>query len=218
MIIQHGSEDSIDTDVYVIVPSPILNLQECKELCETYNPYNANLICIKDGIVVWCYKGTIDECNNSILATYRLHSRNIEPCPITRIVKRNVDEKIKRTLRGLLSYVSRTEYRKEVKEALKSEDINFKLNVLKQIKFKDISDFGKKGSNKDVYKFFAFQIIQTVAIMRGDEVFTKITAANYTPSLYKFLYRNVEDPKDTYFLQLYYDFFLLFVEKYYMAQ
>lgn len=218
MIIRHGSEDSLDIDVYIVIPNPIHVLQECKELCESYPNFNANLICIDSGQVYWCYKGTVDECNNSILATYSLHKENVLPCPITVKVIRDVDEKVKRTLRGLLSYVSRTEFRKEVKEALRTQDMNFKLNVLKQIKFKDIPDFGKKGNNKDVYKFIAFQIIQTVAIMRGDEVFTKITASNYTPSLYKFLYRNVEDPNDTYFLQLYYDFFLLFVEKYYTTQ
>ena len=36
MIIHHGSEDSLDKDVYVVIPQPIFNLQECKTLCESY--------------------------------------------------------------------------------------------------------------------------------------------------------------------------------------
>ena len=218
MIIRHGSEDSLDIDVYVVIPKPIHILQECKELCESYPAYNANLICIDNGQVYWCYKGTVDECNNSILATYKLHSENVEPCPIIHKVERDADEKIKRTLRGLLSYVSRTELRKEVKEALKSDDINLKISILKQIKFKDIPNFGKKGSNKDVYKFFAFQLIQATAVIRGDEIFTKISASNYTPSLYKFLYRKIDSPNETGPLQLFYNFFLLLIEDYYKTQ
>lgn len=217
MIIRHGSQDSLDIDVYVVIPEPILSLQECKELCESYPDYNANLICIDGGEVYWCYKGTTDECNNSIVATYDLHTMNTEPCPVTNKVVRNIDWKIKRTLRGLLSYMSRTELRVQVKEALRSEDINLKLNVLKQIKFEDIADFGKKGINKDVYKFIAFQLIQTIALIRGDEVFTKIRAANYTPSLYKFLYRKVDDPKETSALQLFYNFSLRYIEDYYKS-
>lgn len=215
MIIRHGSEDSLDIDVYIVIPEPILVLQECKELCESYPDYNANLICIDNGEVYWCYKGTIDECNNSILATYKLHPVNVEPCPITHKVERDIEEKIKRTLRGLLSYVSRTELRVQVKEALRSNDVSLKINALKQVRFADIPDFGKKGINADVYKFFAFQLIQTTALLIGNEVFTKISAANYTPSLYKFLYRQVSDPKDTHFFQLFYDFFLRLLEAHY---
>ena len=51
MIIHHGSEDSLDKDIYVVIEEPILNLQECKVLCESYKGYNANLICIENGQV-----------------------------------------------------------------------------------------------------------------------------------------------------------------------
>ena len=202
MIFQHGSQDSLDIDIYVVIPTPILNLQECKELCETYPEYNANLICIEDGVVVWCYKGTVDECNNSIQATFHLHSFNEGlVCPVKKGLERNVDLKIDRTIRGLLTYVSRTHLRKEVKEALRSDDINLKLSALQQIKFEEIESYGKKGKIEDVYKFFAFQMIQTTFLILGQEIFTKKHACLMSDNSEKYLYRKVSDPKDTWHLQ-----------------
>lgn len=79
-VIRHGSENSLDVDAYVIVPES-MTMQEAKKLCDSYKDINANLLSIKDGVVNWCYKGTVDECNNSILATYNLHKQESE-CPV----------------------------------------------------------------------------------------------------------------------------------------
>lgn len=198
MIIHHGSEDSLDKDVYVVIPEPILNLQECKVLCESYIGLNANLICITDGQLSWCYKGTLDECNNSILATYNLHKENTEPCPITSPMTRDWRLKLDRTVRGLLSYFSRTEHRVAIKAALKSDSLSEKLDALKLINLQAIPNFGKKGENKDVYKFIAFQIVQTCSLIEyGDEIFTKQMASRNSPELHKYLYREVTDPAGT---------------------
>lgn len=198
MIIHHGSEDSLDKDVYVVLNEPILNLQECKVLCESYKDYNANLICIDNGQISWCYKGTLDECNNSILATYSLHTENIQPCPITSPILRDWRLKLDRTVRGLLTYFSRTEHRVAIKAALRSDCLRTKLEALRLIRIQDIPDFGKKGENKDVYKFIAFQIVQTCSLIEyGDEIFTKQMASRHSPELHKYLYREVTDPKDT---------------------
>lgn len=198
MIIHHGSEDSLDKDVYVVLPHPIFNIQECKVLCESYIAYNANLICIDDGQVSWCYKGTVDECNNSILATYKLHPDNTEPCPILAPVARDRRLKLDRTIRGLLTYFSRTEHRVAIKAALKSSSLSEKLDALRLIDLRNIPDFGKKGENKDVYKFIAFQLIQTCSLIEsGDEIFTKQMASKQSPELHKYLYREISDPLDT---------------------
>jgi hypothetical protein len=71
-IIIHGSENSLDVDAYVLVPQA-LGFKEAKSLCDSFKQINANLLYVENGQVSWCYKGTIDECNNSILATYSLH-------------------------------------------------------------------------------------------------------------------------------------------------
>lgn len=214
MIIRHGSEDSVDIDIYVVISEPIHNLQECKVLCESYVGYNANLITIENGNVSWCYKGTVDECNNSILATYNLHKENTEPCPITSSVDRDLHLKVDRTIRGLLSYFSRTVHREKVKAALKDKNMFHKLDVLQNILLIDIPNYGKKGENKDVYKFFAFQLAQTNALLLGEaEIFTKKDAALFYPPLEDFLQRKISDPKDTIFLQRTLSTFLLLVRE-----
>jgi hypothetical protein len=77
------------------------------------------------------------------------------------------DWKLKRdrTIRGLLSYFSRTEHRVAIKAALRSDCLKDKLEALRLIRLQDIPDFGKKGKNEDVYKFIAFQIAQTNSLI-----------------------------------------------------
>lgn len=215
MIIHHGSEDSLDSDVYVVVEQPISNLQECKVLCESYTGLNANLICITDGQVSWCYKGTIDECNNSIIATYSLHKENTQPCPITAPMQRDWFLKLQRTIRGLLTYFSRTEHRVAIKAALRSDSLDDKLDALRLIRLQDIPNFGKKGENQDVYKYIAFQIAQTCSLIEtGHEIFTKQMAVDYDPNLREYLYREVSDPKDTEYLHDTLDLFIFIAHLY----
>ena len=184
--ITHGSENSIDKDIYVIIDKPI-DKKDAKIFCDNIQE-NANLIVINNGVISWCYKGTIDECNNSILATYHLHEQDY-PCPIEYKLDRKYGLKMLRTIRGLLSYCSRTEYRKEVKDALKSSNLQEKLNVLKDIDFKNINNF-EKNDIIEVYKFFAFQLGQTRALLEDNvELFTKNAISNYYPLLKPYLDR-----------------------------
>lgn len=190
--ITHGSENSIDHDIYVIVDSP-MQPQDAKQLCESFVPMNANLICIRDNQVYWSYKGTIDECNNSIIATFTLHNQNIE-CPVTIPMKRSYGLKLLRTLRGLLSYCSRTEHRQNVKTALQTTNILVKLSVFESIDITKISDY-RKNSLIEVYKFFAFQLGQTLALLEDDvELFTKNSVSDYYNDLSPFLMREKGDP------------------------
>lgn len=141
-VIFHGSENSLDRDAYVIIPSPMSN-QDSKELCQQYPALNANLVCVNNGQVSWCYKGTTDECNNSILATYKLHDQ-LYKNPVTKPMERDYATKLLRTIRGLLSYNSRTNHRTNVKPALKTDNLFEKIDVLKNIDLRAINDFGKK--------------------------------------------------------------------------
>lgn len=189
--ITHGSENSLDHDIYVIVDSP-LSPKESKSLCYEFNPKNANLIQIDEGKVVWSYKGTIDECNNSILHTFKLHKQTIE-CPIKEKVQRLYGLKMLRTVRGLLSYCSRTDYRNIVKSALKNKNIFEKFNTLKEIDISTIKDY-KKSSIIETYKFFAFQLGQTIALLEDNkELFTKNAVAEYYPELAPALMRQNSD-------------------------
>lgn len=193
-VIKHGSEDSLDIDAYVIIPEP-LTMQEAKKLCDSFKDVNANLLSVKDGVVNWCYKGTVDECNNSILATYALHKQEAEN-PITAALPRSYALKMIRTVRGLLSYHSRTEKREEVKKALQSSDMSFKLDVLTSIDLRDVADY-QKTSLVETYKFFAFQLGQTRALLEDNvELFTKSAVAAYYPELRGYLQRKEGEPVD----------------------
>lgn len=194
--IVHGSEDSVDKDVYIVIGAPIASLQECKEVCESFPDYNANLVVIRLGKVVWCYKGTIDEVNNSIYNTYSLHKENTKPCPIVSPVFRDVNLKVDRTIRGILSYMSRTHLRTEIKTALKSNDLDVKIEALKLIDLLEIKSFGKKGANIEVYKFLAFQLTQTLALMQNFEIFTKAEVRALIPSLTAIINREEDEQAD----------------------
>lgn len=204
----HGSEDSLDHDIYAIFDR-IPTFQEAKEYCHQDGDANPNILVIKDGVVVWCFKGTEDECNNSLYATYSLHHQEFEQ-PIKRKVERDHELKLVRTVRGLLSYFSRTELRSRVKTALRSDSWDVKFDVLKDCVLSNDTDF-KKANHIEVYKFFAFQIGQTKALLEdGVELFTKSSVAEYYPELRPYLYRE-EVESET--LQQIFQSFLTYLDK-----
>lgn len=208
--ITHGSENSLDKDVYVIIPQP-LPMKEAKKLCDSFQEINANLITVDNGKVNWVYKGTVDECNNSILATYNLHKQDSD-CPVTVKADRAYAQKMLRTVRGLLSYVSRTELRESIKAALVTSKMEQKIEALKQINLNEIKDFGKSPII-ETYKFYAFQMGQTLALLEDNiELFTKNSVAQYYPELADYLARKETSPEN---LQKFFERLTEFVEKSY---
>lgn len=190
-IIIHGSENSLDVDAYIIVPK-VLDFKEAKKFCDSYKDVNANLLYLENGQVAWSYKGTIDECNNSILATYSLHEQT-SPNPIEAPMQRDYGLKMLRTLRGLLSYNSRTELRTQVKQALVSDDLDFRFDVLRQVDLTKVDDF-QKSTITETYKFLAFQLGQTLALLQdNEELFTKNAVGAKYPQLQVYLDRQPSD-------------------------
>lgn len=186
----HGSEDSLDVDIlYVFDEMPTFT--ECQKFCSNTEE-NRNIIVVKNGVVKDCFKGTIDEINNGLLSTYDLHHQEHENV-VMRKVERDIIIKAVRVVRCLLSHCSRTQYRSEVKKALKSSSWNEKIKTIKSIDFNTITDYGKSGSKEDVLKIFAFQLGQMLGLIEGNEFYTKSAIANEYPDLKKYLYRE----KDT---------------------
>lgn len=187
----YGSSDSIDVDIaYIVDKLPSLN--ECKIFCSSDKNENRNLITINNGIITSCYKGTKDELNNAIKNTYSLHHQNT-PLLITKSVDRNIPLKIVRSIRSILSHLSRSQYRSEVKLALRS-DFNCRLNTLLNIDLTTI-DFTTLNNNmlrEDILKLIAFQSGQCLCLINGDEYFTKKEISLAYPELSKFLFR-IED-------------------------
>lgn len=169
----YGSEDSTDIDIAYIVDE-LPSLLECKKFCSEYKNENRNLITINNGIITNCYKGTIDELNNAILDTYKLHEQNTELL-INRKVERDIPLKLIRSIRAMLSHLSRSQYRKEIKLALRS-NWTTRLETLNNIRL-DTIDFDNLNNNmsrEDILKLFAFQIGQCrPLILSNKEYYTK---------------------------------------------
>lgn len=173
-----GSENSQDYDVIVSVDSIPQNIDEAHNICKYWNdklskiltdkPLNCNLGVFKNGILVDCFKGTVDELINCIYYTYDNH-KQYYPNPITKPIIRDTNEKILRVARFLITFYSRTNLRPQIKAALRG-DLKLKLDVLKQIDFTKMMDFpGKKEKVEDIYKVIAFQFGQVFSLIDNHE-------------------------------------------------
>lgn len=180
MRIKFGSADSTDNDILEFVTLSI-PLHECKQIAheEKLKGVDINFATTKNGIIDWCFKGTVDELNNCILDTYHLHEQDYDS-PVTERAERDIGIKALRAIRGILSYSSSTEMRPMIKNALRSTSIIEKLNTVKYLCSKDYeSSFqafifqNPKTSTIDLFKFLAVQIVQTMALIDGTELYTK---------------------------------------------
>ena len=198
----HGSEDSIDVDTYYWVDELPPTIQECKTWCESREGENANLFTIHteivgeqySSVVDKVYKGVPDEVNNSLLRTYDLHNQESSLPPGLHYVQRDKFIKYIRSVRIILSHLSRSQYRSNVKSALSGGDWKFKLNTLLSIPLADIdfSTLNHRMTPEDIKKVIAFQIGQSIGLMDGYEYYTKSEIADAYPILRQFLYRDPE--------------------------
>ncbi len=196
-----GSKSSQDMDCMCFVDE-IPSTQESHELCSLYDAeigritgtdreVNSNLAIVKDGIIVETFKGTTEECNNSLMFTYELHTQ-YHPQQILHFVERDVELKVLRTCRVILSFWSRSTYRKDIKEALRG-DVYKKMEVINKINATEIKDLQKNVDFTDYLKVMAFQLGQTLALLEGQELYTKEDIAEYYPDLEKYLMREEVD-------------------------
>lgn len=173
-----GSEDSTDYDILVSVDYIPEDIDKAHNLCKHYNKIlsevltdkelNCNLGIFKDGRIVQVFKGTVDELNNVIYYTYDNH-KQFFPNPILSPVPRDVDEKILRVARFIITFYSRSGLRSQIKLALRGNLIQ-KLEVLKMIDFVEMVEFpGKKERLEDIYKVLAFQFGQVFSLIDGHE-------------------------------------------------
>ena len=132
-----GSGDSSDYDVLVRVDHIPANVDAAHDICKSFNQLlaekytdkaiNSNLCVIEDGRITRVFKGTCDELTNCLFYTYGLHVQEYA-CPVVSPVIRDVDEKILRVARFILTFFSRTELRSEIKKALRG-DLTEKYNA-----------------------------------------------------------------------------------------
>lgn len=185
----HGSADSTDVDVVYVV-DVLPDAAECKKFCSEKEE-NRNVMTVADGIVTACYKGTPDELNNSLFRTYGLHEQTC-PLIVTREVERIVPIKIVRAMRIILSHLSRSQFRPEIKEALRGswrQRMRVLLTIISRMEEINFSTLNKNMTAEDIKKIIAFQTGQTLALINGRELFTKREIADEYPELELYLYR-----------------------------
>lgn len=199
-----GSADSLDVDILVKIDKP-LTVAECKSKCleldtqlsqKFTKKVNTNL-CVTDfNSLSWVYKGSLDEVNNSILATYENHEQ-MHGKFVNQQVPRNLNLKVARALRTVIQYLSRSKYRTQIKNALIS-DAKTKLETLLSIDFKEEFDLDKL-TWIEYSKTLAFQYAQIVCLYESIEIFTKNEASFNFPEYSDFIYR--KEPIDRVNLQ-----------------
>jgi len=218
-----GSENSQDYDIIVAVDEIPQNIDAAHNICKYWNdrlsksltdkPLNCNLGVFRDGKLVDVFKGTVDELINVIYYTYDNH-KQFYPNPISEPVVRDVDEKILRVARFLITFYSRTHLRAQIKAALRG-NLKDKLEVLKQIDFTKMTEFpGKKERYEDIYKVISFQFGQVFSLIDGYEKdsYTKNGILKNYPDLKNMLTRNTLNTYDLETLNKYLDRFIKLIE------
>lgn len=193
-----GSKTSLDSDVMVFVDDIPENEFDATAICKAYNELlpikypetfgnremNCNLAILKNHVIDKVYKGTEDECNNSLYHTYD-NFEQIHPNQILALIDRDVELKLLRTLRVLLSFLSRSSFRPDVKKALKG-DVYLKMETLESIDLSllEHKDLGKRNVKwEDYLKTMAFQLAQTRGLLGDVEIYTKEDIIFYYPDL-----------------------------------
>lgn len=209
----YGSHDSRDSDVLIEISKEMMPAEQedrkrlIKSLEQEYDfPWNANFIVVEDGIVVdTIYPKTwIDSLNNSLYHTYDLNKdKQTFPCPINRLVKRNKLLAIYKTVRTILSMLSRTHYRTIVKPILNGiHPFQLKIEALRKIDFTTIDDFNQDNtSDVDAWKIIAFYLGQNISLIEDNtEIYSKIDLCDNHPALKNFVYREEITLKDKQYL------------------
>lgn len=186
-----GSEDSTDIDLMCEVDH-LESTESCRKFALECEPIfrakhsfkeelDINFCTTKlnaEGlrIVDQVYKGTADEVNNMLEATWGLHSQ-LDEVIVQDVVERDINLKIARALRICIAHLTRTQYRVMLKGALKDGSYQAKFDALQSVDFKFIGDLGKNNTNLIEYrKTVAFQFAQVFGLIYNREVFTKRNA------------------------------------------
>ena len=196
-----GSGDSQDIDLVFFIETMPLTITECADKCAIFSEshqmlfvsekkVNSNLVILRGGILTDTFKGNTDELNNALFLTYHLHQQYY-PNHIKQLLPRDMDLKFLRAARSILSFLTKTAQREEIKKALRG-DIFLKLEVLEKIELSDIDWSNTKMSILDVKKSLAFQIGQTLALFCEQEVCTKTEIGLIFPQLKPYLNRELE--------------------------
>ncbi len=191
-----GSANSLDKDV-LLECDRIPDKQTAQEWIQAYKQthavdWNINLITVRNGIVADTIpsKSTIDGVNNALLATYALHVQQ-HPLPITHKVPRHLLLNIYRCIRTILTFCTRTRYRSQIRPTLNGiHPFHHKLESMALLDFTTLDTFDAKYTRDvDIWKTIPFYLGQTIALMKGIEIYTKDALVAEFPQFSRFIYR-----------------------------
>ncbi|MCU0390148.1 MAG: hypothetical protein MUE81_03445 [Thermoflexibacter sp.] len=210
----YGSDDSKDQDVIIIIPDSLMpQIQEERKIMvndllnKQQKNWNATLATIQNGYLTDTIypKSWIDSLNNSLFTTYHLHAQQYEN-PIKGLLKRNKLLAIYKTARTVLSLLTRTHLRRDIRPIVNGiHSFDLKIKALKIINWHDIDDFNQRNAkNEDIWKTFAFYIGQNISLIEHNiEIYTKKDLVLHHPALDSLIYRRGVMPKDKSILQEY---------------
>ena len=194
----YGSEDSIDTDVFIEVDEIPKNIETAiqykKKLKLDFQlDWNMNMIVIKDGVVTDNIpsKGSKYSLNNSLYYTYENHNQ-IYDNPIKRILKPNKLLNIYKCVRNILTQCTRVnkEYRKFIKPLKGIHPWENKLISFEKLDFTEIDTFNQPyQTDIDTWKSIVFYLGQSLSLLDGIEIYTKSHLLKEHPCFENFILR-----------------------------
>lgn len=192
---QFGSPNSNDMDLFVDVKSEASNdlLSLLKEYIDillgpfisvgkvNHKTTDIQFVNIENGFVQWASKGDPRELNNSIFYTFNHHPFNYYYMtseefenPVSGSFNLDVGLKAIKTVRGILTSLSRTEIRKEIKPLLLSKSFSEKIECIGDIFssgfLENVEGFGKNISDGELLKDLCFSNIQLNAMLNNVDV------------------------------------------------
>jgi hypothetical protein len=221
----YGSDDSTDQDVIIVISKEEMpETQENRKnkvlaLLKEYDlNWNATFAVIENGRIsdTIFTKSWIDSLNNALFETYHLHEQKHELL-VTEKQVRNKTLAIYKAVRTVLTMLTRTEYRTQIRPILKGiHDFNFKLEALNKIDFVSISQFNQKNTNDiDIWKIIAFYVEQNIALIENDvEIYTKKKLVSHFNDLEPFIYRKAIVESNKIILQNYINHWLSLIHNF----
>ena len=191
VVLQDYQKPSTFVECQKLIKKFIYEFQDLNYL-STDKHVNVNLAILNDGVITWVLKGIPDETNNSVFCTYHLHEQ-YHPLEIKRLTLRDLEKKILRATRAILSQLTKSERRHNIKNALKLNQLYIRLDALKLINFEQLDFKQSKKDLTDTLKLIAFQLGQTMALAKENrELYTKDQVIQYDPRLRQYLMRAMD--------------------------
>lgn len=192
-----GSHNSLDVDVLVDHPETSNEAVDAiKLLHPATKDWNMSLIGIENGRIVRTMprRGSPDAVHNSLYYTYNIHAqKQVYELPLQAPVQRHILLAIDGCIRNLLIVTKapgvKTFYNKIVSPVLNKGDWFERLELLLRLDYDTAYHPDKPARNLGLYKSLAFDVGQTLSLIKGIELYTKDLVIAAHPELMEVISR-----------------------------